>query len=204
MLQFTLHLYSDRGARALYLSEEIEHYKMSEKRPLLAPERKEVTKRLGPWFNIKVISYRYRKSHCGDKTVVRSSYLHNGISYTGKMTSLYWIGALLQLLIAGIQTSDCWYDNQKVCFRFSSIHYCCCWHGMAYINIQTFKTKMILGHDRSVSCVLIIALYMMTSSNGNIFRVTGPLCEEFTDHRWIPLTKAIDAELWCFLSSVPE
>ena len=25
--------------------------------------------------------------------VVRSSYLHNGISYTGKMTSLYWIGA---------------------------------------------------------------------------------------------------------------
>ena len=24
---------------------------------------------------------------------------------------------------------------------------------------------------------------MMTSSNGNIFRVTGPLCEEFTGHR---------------------
>ena len=44
----------------------------------------------GPWFNIKMPSYQYRKSHCGDKTVVRSSYLHNGISYTGKMTSLYW------------------------------------------------------------------------------------------------------------------
>ena len=39
-------------------------------------------------------SYQYRKSHCGDKTAVRSSYLHNGISYTGKMSSLYWIGAL--------------------------------------------------------------------------------------------------------------
>ena len=39
-------------------------------------------------------SYQYRKSHCGDKTIVRSSYLHNGISYTGKMTSLYWIRAL--------------------------------------------------------------------------------------------------------------
>ena len=38
-------------------------------------------------------SYQYRKSHCGDKTVVRSSYLHNGISYTGKTTSLYWIRA---------------------------------------------------------------------------------------------------------------
>ena len=47
----------------------------------------------GPWFNIKMSSYQYRKSHCGDKTVVRSSYLHNGISYTGKMSSLYWIGA---------------------------------------------------------------------------------------------------------------
>ena len=35
----------------------------------------------GPWFNIKISSYQYRKSHCGDKTVVRSSYLHNGISY---------------------------------------------------------------------------------------------------------------------------
>ena len=44
----------------------------------------------------------------------------------------------------------------------------------------------------------------MTSSNGNIFRVTGPLCGEFTGHRWIPRTKASDAELWCFLWSAPE
>ena len=43
----------------------------------------------------------------------------------------------------------------------------------------------------------------MTSSNGNIFRVTGHLCGEFTSHRWIPLTKANDAELWCFLWSAP-
>ena len=42
---------------------------------------------------------------------------------------------------------------------------------------------------------------MMTSSNGNNFRVTGPLCGEFIGHRWIPLTKASDAELWCFLWS---
>ena len=47
----------------------------------------------GPRFNIKMSSYQYRKSHCGDKTVVRSSYLHNGISYTGEMSSLYWIRA---------------------------------------------------------------------------------------------------------------
>ena len=45
---------------------------------------------------------------------------------------------------------------------------------------------------------------MMTSSNGNTCRVTGLLCGEFTGHRWIPRTKASDAELWCFLWSSPE
>ena len=34
---------------------------------------------------------------------------------------------------------------------------------------------------------------MMMSSNGNIFRVTGHLCGEFTGSRWIPRTKASDA-----------
>ena len=45
---------------------------------------------------------------------------------------------------------------------------------------------------------------MMTSSKGFIFRVTGPLCGEFAGHRWIPLTKASDTELWCFIWSAPE
>ena len=36
-----------------------------------------------------------------------------------------------------------------------------------------------------------------TSSNGNIYRATGPLCGEFTDGRWITRTKASDTELWC-------
>ena len=31
----------------------------------------------GAWFDIKMPSYQYRKSHCGDKTVVRSSYVCN-------------------------------------------------------------------------------------------------------------------------------
>ena len=47
----------------------------------------------GPWFNMKMPSYQYREFHCEDETVVRSSYLHNGIPYTGKMTSLNWIRA---------------------------------------------------------------------------------------------------------------
>ena len=48
----------------------------------------------GGWINIKMPSYQYRKYHCGDKTILWPSYLHNGISYTGKTTPLYWIGAL--------------------------------------------------------------------------------------------------------------
>ena len=43
----------------------------------------------------------------------------------------------------------------------------------------------------------MLRLRMMTSSNGNIFRVTGPLCGEFTGPRWIPRTKA-SAALWCY------
>ena len=44
----------------------------------------------------------------------------------------------------------------------------------------------------------------MTSSNGTIFRVTDTLWGESTVHRWIPVTKASDAELWCFIWSAPE
>ena len=46
--------------------------------------------------------------------------------------------------------------------------------------------------------------YMMTPSNGNLFRVTGLLCGEFTGHWWIPRTKTSGAELWCFLWSAPN
>ena len=53
----------------------------------------------GPRVNIKMTSYSYRKSHCGDKTeILWPSYRHNGISYTGKTTSLYWIGAQFYML----------------------------------------------------------------------------------------------------------
>ena len=45
-------------------------------------------------------------------------------------------------------------------------------------------------------------LYMMTSSNGDIFRDTGLLCGEVTGDRWIPRTKASDAEIWFFFICV--
>ena len=47
-------------------------------------------------------------------------------------------------------------------------------------------------------------LYLCKGESRNIFRVIGPLYGEFTGHRWIPLTKASDAELKCFIWPAPE
>ena len=52
--------------------------------------------------------------------------------------------------------------------------------------------------------VLIYFISMVTSSNKNIFRVTGLLWRETTGHRWIPLTKLVMRNLWCFLWYAPE
>ena len=43
-----------------------------------------------------------------------------------------------------------------------------------------------------------VIFYMMASSNGNIFCVTGHLYGEFTGQRWVHRTKTSDAELWVF------
>ena len=53
-------------------------------------------------------------------------------------------------------------------------------------------------------CSMSHKYIMITSSNGNIFRFIGPFWRESTGQRWTPLTKASDAELWCFLWSAPE
>ena len=93
----------------------------------------------------------------------------------------------------------CWFDgpvNQMIIWYI----YLICLSG------QTWHT---LWHGRKLyitmnSAGTVTTKFMMTSSNGNVFCVTGPLCGEFTGHRWIPHTKAGDAEQWCFLWSVPE
>ena len=82
---------------------------------------------------------------------------------------------------------------------------------------QVVTTSLEIGHPwmqskmvnlqmscRDLTAYDIRGYRMITSSNGNIFPVTGPLCGEFTGHQWFPLTKASDAELWYFLWSTPE
>ena len=47
----------------------------------------------GSWFNKKCPLTSKGNPHFGDKTVLRPSYLHNEISFTGKTSSLYSIRA---------------------------------------------------------------------------------------------------------------
>ena len=65
---------------------------------------------------------------------------------------------------------------------------------------MTFKL-IVQNTNLGTGCEIALGRIMMTSSNGKISRVTGPLCGEFTGHRRIPRTKASEAELWCFLWS---
>ena len=54
------------------------------------------------------------------------------------------------------------------------------------------------GTGRYVQKHIYINKLMMTSSNGNIFLVTGHLCGEVTGPRWIPHTKTSDADFDVF------
>ena len=83
------------------------------------------------------------------------------------------------------------------------------WHHRTLSTLVQVKAWCPMAPSHSNQCLLIISKVlwhspMMTSSNGNIFHVTGHLCGEFTGHRWISRTKASDTELWCFLWSAPE
>ena len=69
------------------------------------------------------------------------------------------------------------------------------------INLTNINQVHFTGCS-AISWLPQVPVNMMSSSNGNMFRVTGPLCGQFTGHRWIPRTNARFAELWCFLWSL--
>ena len=171
----------------------------------------------GPRFNIKMPSYQYRKSHCEDKTVVRSSYLHNGTFYTDKTSSLYWIGALVTAATALICKLNAFHlGNVPLCVHIISIwarsRNCGClvtWFCYQLIAKSGNKTAAVSWPDPysnasiNVFFQIFSHFYMMTSSIGNISALPT-LCAGI---HMSPLnfpTMASDAELWCFLSSVPE
>ena len=57
---------------------------------LAQPIQWEMYTNTGIHYNIKMPSYQYKKSPCGDKTTIRLSYLHKGIFYTfGKIAPFF-------------------------------------------------------------------------------------------------------------------
>ena len=69
------------------------------------------------------------------------------------------------------------------------------------------QDALLLSETRSwcpINGVLVRLQAMMTSSNRNIFRVTGLLCGEFTGHRWFPTQRTVTRSFNVFLWSAPE
>ena len=64
-----------------------------------------------------------------------------------------------------------------------------------HLEIET--APKIYRVDKGCRMICIVAI-MMTSSNENIFHVTGPIWGEFTGRRGFPLTKASDTKLVLF------
>ena len=76
------------------------------------------------------------------------------------------------------------------------------------LSIAAFKWNQHKRNDSEMSMQMRMThLIMMTSLNGNGFRVTGPLWEEFISHRWIPPPppppppppREPITRVWCFL-----
>ena len=118
-----------------------------------------------------------------DRSLLFSRRLH--------IMEIFWIGlrfmlhrvCSMSMTIEGLKTLNMT-ENSFLRITF------CVWEVHACDKYAFIQVKWLITTDN-----------MMTSSNGNIFRVTGPFCGEFIGHRWIPRTKASDAELGCFIWS---
>ena len=65
-------------------------------------------------------------------------------------------------------------------------------------EMHIFLTLSEINRTELAKTSSYLACFMMTSWYGNIFRISGPLCEETTGHQKIPLTKASDRHIIMF------
>ena len=122
---------------------------------------------------------------------VNYSYCNKTTGYQCSSSSNSHQGNMLYFLINWQTRPKFWHYND------------CEFHAFWYYEHHVWK-KNVPQAVCEVVAAMIQLLIMMTTSNGNIFCVTGHLCGEFTGPRWIPRPKASDAELWCFLWSASE
>ena len=101
---------------------------------------------------------------------------------------------------------SCLYNKNQMKLKWNHCMETCFWNRVQqnmilHIAVSLHRTQATLWTH--FAHFMPIWYFMMTSLNGNIFRVTGPLCGEFTGRRWIPFIKASNVQLWCFLWSAP-
>ena len=78
-------------------------------------------------------------------------------------------------------------DDYITCTADVAVKYCGADAGAwqrKYAERMQGPVKQYLGCQTGNCTIMLSPKIMMTSSNGNIFRVTGHLCGEFTGHRW--------------------
>ena len=108
------------------------------------------------------------------------------INYLGH----WWIFEYVLTLLMQLQ----WFNNLRSQNYTQRLLYCC---GLVQVLISFRVISPIPGNRH-------IATLHDDVIKWKHFRVTCHLCGEFTGHRWIPRTKASNAELWSFLWSKPE
>ena len=109
----------------------------------------------------------------------------------------------LRLMLIDIIFTDAWWFDCSVP-NSNGPGKCKVWCTVPEKNSTYAQPCLFCCYGRTCHTVVKCITRMMTLSNGNIFRVTGPLWGEFTGNRWFPLTGASDAKCWCFLWSGPE
>ena len=114
----------------------------------------------------------------------------------GNLVFLSWkiIEIFLGLFVGTLIIQNCSLDTRfEIAFRWMPQ------------NLTNEKSTLFSGNDlvpsgnkplpelmlAQIHCHMASLGHMMTSSNGNIFRVTGHLCGEFTCPQWIPRTQPV-------------
>ena len=136
----------------------------------------------------------------------------NGLS-PGRCQAIIWTSAgILWIGPLGTNFRENWIRIQTLAFKKMPLKmssakwrtFCLGLNVLTCFFIVLYQVWCYWDFPTSHDNMAIFIFFIMTSSNGNIIRVTGPLCWEFTGHPWIPHPNASDAELWCFLWSAPE
>ena len=129
------------------------------------------------------------------------------------MTSLRLKSGTMALILWQDVATDCvspkhvieriWYLSTTLCAHFNTIQHvkhralkCAQWwqrvekYWSKCVKFGLINTILLSVANSDIILEFCNLEYdMMTSSNGNSFRVTGPLLGESNGHRWIPLTK---------------